>query len=185
VSDEDAAGIDYAALLKEMQATDAEENRMRKEAGLTGLRLIGWAEPPRYDAGQRKLHWAKTLQSDAGGSSLNYDIRILGREGVLSVQAVAGSEHLETVKAGMAQVLSFAEFTEGNRYDDYDASTDRLAVAGIAALIAGGAASAASKGGLLKGLLALLLAGKKLLIPVVIGLGMAIKSLFGGKPKEQ
>lgn len=180
VSDEDAAEIDYDDLLKSMQGDDEAENAERRKLGLEEIHLLGWAAPPRYDASGRKLHWAKRLGS-AGGETLNYDIRVLGREGVLSVQAVADMSQMEVVNAGMTEVLGFASFTQGNRYEDYDASTDKLAEAGIAALILGGTAAAATKGGIFKGLIALLLAGKKLVVPAVVAGIAALKGLFGKK----
>lgn len=180
VSDTDAAEIDYDELLKSMQEDDAAENAERQRLGLAEIHLLGWAAPPRYDAAGHKLHWAKRLGSTET-ETLNYDIRVLGREGVLSVQAVAMMDQTAAVNAGMEQVLGFASFTQGNRYEDYDASTDRLAEAGIAALILGGTAAAATKGGMFKGLIALLLAGKKLLIPAVVAGFAALKGLFGKK----
>lgn len=180
VSDADAAEIDYDELLKSMQEDDAYENAERRKLGLEEIHLLGWAAPPRYDPGGRKLHWAKRLGS-TGGETLNYDIRVLGREGVLSVQAVADMGQVDVVNAGMTEVLGFVSFTEGNRYEDFDPSTDTLAEAGIAALILGGTAAAASKGGLFKGFIALLLAGKKLIIPLVVAALAAVKALFGKK----
>ncbi|HEU0307485.1 MAG TPA: DUF2167 domain-containing protein, partial [Lysobacter sp.] len=56
VSDEDAAKIDYAELLQDMQGEDREINEARKEAGYGTLELVGWAEPPRYDAAAKKLY---------------------------------------------------------------------------------------------------------------------------------
>lgn len=95
VSDEDASKIDYTQLLHDMQEQTREANPEREKAGYGSLQLIGWAVPPRYDAGNNKLYWAKELQFDGEANhSLNYDIRVLGRHGYLSLNAVSGMAEL-------------------------------------------------------------------------------------------
>ena len=66
----------------------------------------------------------------------------------------------------------------GNTYADFNPSIDKVAAYGIGALIAG---KVAAKAGLLKGLIALLLASKKLLVVAAIAIGAAVKSLLGRK----
>ena len=66
-----------------------ESSKERVKQGYEAIELIGWAAPPRYDQTAHKLYWAKELSF--GGEpehTLNYDIRALGRRGVL-VNAVA------------------------------------------------------------------------------------------------
>ena len=172
VSDEDAAKIDYAKMLAEMKDADKEDNAERKKAGYPAITLLGWAEPPHYDAANKKLYWAKELQGEgAQGRTVNYDIRVLGRKGYLSLNAVARMDELGEVKTGMQQLLPMVEFDPGARYADYNKSTDKLAAYGIAALIGGGIAA---KAGLFGKLGLMLLGLKKLLIP----LGLAVAALF-------
>ena len=84
VSDEDADSIDYDALLADMQASSRESNDARVEAGYEAIELVGWAAPPRYDAETKKLYWAKELRfGDIPVNTLNYNVRVLGRKGVL------------------------------------------------------------------------------------------------------
>jgi len=174
VSDEDAAKIDYDELLKQMQEGAREESRYREKAGYPTVELVGWAAPPRYDAATKKLHWAKQLAFGGNDEhTLNYDIRVLGRSGYLSLSAISGMSNLAQVQEGMQHVLDFTEFDEGHRYADYNPSTDRLAAYGIAALIGG---AYASKVGLFAKIGAMLLAGKKLLIPL-----LAVIAAFAGR----
>ena len=185
VSDEDAAKTDYDALLKDMKQGTAEENVERKKAGYETVDLVGWAVPPRYDSANKKLYWAKELAFEGGDQhTLNYDIRVLGRHGYVSLNAVSGMSELETVRAGMQQLLPMAEFDSGARYADYDSSTDKLAGYGIAALIGGGIAA---KSGLLAKLGVLLLGLKKLLVPlalVVVAFGKKVLGLFGRNKQD-
>jgi uncharacterized membrane-anchored protein len=176
VSDEDAREIDFDELLESMQDDTRAANPERIDAGFPASTLHGWAEPPRYDPASHKLYWAKDLSFEGDAShTLNYDVRVLGREGYLEMSAVTTLEHLDRVRAEMPQVMGVAEFTNGNRYQDFDEDTDRMAEYGLAALIAGGVAQ---KAGLFKGLLALLVASKKLIIAAVTAFGIFLKKIF-------
>lgn len=179
VNDEDADTIDYDALLKDMQEGMAQANEERKKQGYDALTLVGWAENPTYDRASHKLYWAKELASDrADQHTLNYNIRLLGRKGVLVLNAVAGMEQIDTIKAEMQNVVAFSNFTLGNGYTDFNADTDKAATYGIAALVAGGAAA---KMGLFAKLFALLIAFKKLVILGVIALGALLRKIFSRK----
>jgi uncharacterized membrane-anchored protein len=182
VSDDDASGIDYAALLADMQEAIAGENEQRLRAGYEALQLIGWAAQPRYDAAAKKMYWAKELKfGEAAEHTLNYNIRILGREGVLVMNAVSGMDQLARIEQDMQQVLTFTNFVPGQRYADYNPATDKLATYGLGALIAGGVAA---KTGLLTKLLALLIAFKKVIILGVLAVGgVAAKAFLGRRDK--
>jgi uncharacterized membrane-anchored protein len=181
VKDDDADSIDYTKLLKEMQEGLEENNAERKKHGYRAMNLVGWAERPHYDKASHKLYWAKELQSEGETHhGLNYNIRVLGREGVLVLNAVAAIEQLGQIKTEMQEVTSFTNFTAGNRYADFNGSTDKVAEYGIAALVAGGVAA---KLGFFGKLFALLLAFKKLIIVVVAALGSAVWKFFKREPK--
>ena len=169
VKDDDADSIDYADLLKQMQEGMEEGNKERKELGYPAMSLVGWAEKPHYDKAQHKLYWAKELRTEgASANGLNYNIRVLGREGVLVLNAVAAASQLDAVKKEMQDVTAFTNFNTGHRYADFNESTDKVAEYGIAALVAGGVAA---KLGFFGKLLGLLVAFKKLIILAVAGLG--------------
>jgi uncharacterized membrane-anchored protein len=182
VDDADAKDIDYDELLEDMQEGTDEHNKARKEAGFPEVKLLGWAEPPRYDAEAKKLYWAKELSfADVDVHTLNYDVRVLGREGVLSMNAVAGMPQLSQIRSEMQPLLNVAEFNPGFRYAEFNESTDRMAEYGLGALIAGGVAA---KLGLFGKLFALLLAFKKIVIVGLIAIGSFIAKIFGRKKEE-
>jgi len=182
IADDDASSIDYADVLKEMQESTDANNEERAKAGFETVNLVGWAEPPRYDAASKKIYWAKDLVfGDNPDHTLNYYIRVLGREGVLELNAVAGMSQLATVRESMKQVVGLADFTEGNRYADFNPDTDQVAAYGLAALVAGGVAA---KTGLFAKLLALLVAFKKFVIIGVLAVGGLAAKLFKRKPAE-
>ena len=180
VADDDAKSINYDDLLKEMREGEDEDNAERKKQGFDTVSMVGWAQQPKYDAAEHKLYWAKHLLFSGEHHTLNYAIRVLGRTGVLQVNVVGGMDQLAAINAKIPGMLSMVSFTEGNRYADYNSSTDKLAEYGLAGLIAGGVAA---KAGLFKGLLALLAASWKIVAVGVVAVGAALRSfiarLFG------
>lgn len=184
VKDNDADSINYNDLLKNMQKGEKEANAERKKQGYSALNLVGWAEKPSYDKATHKLYWAKELAVEgATEHTLNYNVRILGRKGVLVLNAIAGNSQLATVKTEMQKVIALSDFKAGNSYGDFDSGTDKTAEYGIAALVAGGVAA---KLGLFGKLFALILAFKKVLILAAIGFFAGIKKFFGvGKDKQE
>lgn len=176
VSDKDANEIDYDAMLKSMQASAQAGNEARIEQGYQPVNLIGWAAPPLYDSQANKLYWAKELQfGDSPQHTLNYNVRILGRKGVLVLNAVSSMAQLPRIQAGMEQVIAFTNFKDGYRYADFDPGVDQVAAYGLAALIGG---KVAAKAGLLAKLGGLLVAFKKVIFVAVIALAGLFTKLF-------
>jgi uncharacterized membrane-anchored protein len=181
VSDEDATSIDYAALLHEMQTATRDGNEERQKQGFEPIELLGWAQAPRYDSQAKKLHWAKRLRFGAEPhETLNYEIRILGRAGVLDLTFVAGMESLPMIESRMDEILTMVAFQPGNTYAEFQPGVDNTAAYGLAGLIAGGVLA---KAGFFKLALAFLLASKKLLvigaIALIGGIGTFFKRLRG------
>ncbi len=181
VLDDDADKIDYTDMLKDLQEATLDANAARKQAGYSAMTLVGWAETPRYDKASHKLYWAKELRSEGETvSSLNYNIRVLGREGVLVLNAVASMDQIVQIRNEMRKVTGFSEFTAGNRYTDFNRASDKTAEYGIAALVAGGVAT---KLGLFGKLLALLLAFKKIILIAVAAVGFGLFNFFRARKK--
>ena len=179
VKDDDAGKINYDDLLKKMQKGIAENNKARQEQGYPAITLLGWAAPPHYDAATHKLYWAKSLKFEGEeGDTLNYSIRMLGRKGVLELNAVASVNQLAEIDAQTPQILGMVDFKEGSRYADFDPKVDKVAKYGIATLVAGGALAAAAKLGFLKGFWVLILAAKKFIIIGVIAVVAFVKKFF-------
>ena len=179
VSDEDADSIDYTDMLHNMQAETDEENKQRVEAGYEAIQLIGWAATPHYDSSERKLYWARELKFGTEDENiLNYNIRVLGRKGVLVLNAVAGMSQLATVETGMKEVLAITDFNPGHRYAEFDPDVDEVAAYGIGALVAG---KLAANAGLFAKLGILLLALEKYIVFIVIAAGAVAVYLFKRK----
>lgn len=179
VSDEDAAEINYDELLQQMQQDTQEESKARKEAGYQGISLIGWAAKPYYDSQAKKLHWAKEIAFEGAPShTLNYNIRVLGRKGVLILNFIANIEQLDEINGELDTVMAMSSFNEGNKYSDFNPDIDEVAAYGIGALVAG---KVLAKTGILA---VILIALKKFWFVGVLALWGGFKALFGRRKKS-
>ena len=183
VKDDDASKINYDDLLKTMREGVKANNAERVKEGYPSIELIGWAAPPRYDAAAKKMYWAKEARiADSTENTLNYDIRVLGRRGVLVLSAIAGMSQLAEIEAATPMLLGAVDFQEGHRYTDFNPGTDKVATYGLAALVAGGVLA---KTGFLKVLIAGVFAAKKFIIIGIVALAGIIKKFFGGKTRTR
>lgn len=182
VKDDDAKDIDYDDLLKDMQKQVEEINPERKKAGYSTYELPGWASPPYYDEKEKKLHWAKRILFEGDTvETLNYNIRVLGRKGVLILNAIGTMEQLAEIKSQINPILANMNFNEGNRYADFDESIDKTAAYGIGGLIAGGVLL---KTGLLAKIGIVLLKFSKLILIGVAAIGGLVWKFFTGRNKD-
>jgi uncharacterized membrane-anchored protein len=178
VKDDDASKINYTDLLKQMQQDTVDGNAEREKAGYPVVTLVGWATPPHYDATTHKLYWAKDIRFGSGpDDTLNYNIRILGRRGVLFLNAIASMRQYPTIDQQMPQVLSMVDFQTGNQYADFDPKVDKIAKYGLATLVAGGVLGAAAKFGAFKFLWPVLLFLKKFIIVALLAVGASLKKI--------
>jgi uncharacterized membrane-anchored protein len=175
VKDDDADDIDYKELLEELQTETAEENEQRTKEGYEPISIIGWATTPFYDKDKKILHWAKEIKfGESEENTLNYNVRVLGRKGVLVLNAVASMSALEDVKANIDPVLTAFTYSEGNQYDDFNPEVDEVAAWTIGGLVAGKVLAKA-------GILALVLKNIKLIGLAFVGLGGAVWKWFRRK----
>ena len=131
VKDDDANKINYDDLLKTMREDVKAGSVERVKQGYETIELVGWATPPRYDADAKKMYWAKELKfGNAPDNTLNYNIRVLGRRGVLVLNAVAGMAQLPEIETATPTILRAVEFQEGHRYADFQPGTDKVATYG-------------------------------------------------------
>jgi len=179
VDDSGAEAIDYAKLMQQMQQRIAESNEERRKEGYATAQLIGWAEPPHYNKETHKLYWAKELAfSDTPRHALNYSVRVLGRRGVLVLNAVASMNALPQIAQSMQTVIGFVDFNAGHRYQDFIPGADKKAAYGVAGLIVG---AVAAKAGFFKLLWVGILAFKKLIVAGVAAIGVWMRRVLGKK----
>ena len=179
VSDKDAAGINYTKLLKKMKKQTKEGSAYRVKQGYQAVELLDWAEPPKYDPQNKRLYWGKLLHFDGeDGNTLNYNLRFLGRKGVMQFNYIADADSLGDIKAAMPVMSKMVSFYPGRRYEDFNKSTDKVAAYGVAGLIAGGLI--AKKVGLLGVFLLFLKKGWIIILAAGAGIKAFFSRMFGG-----
>jgi len=187
VSDEDAKTADYDGLLSDMHKSVDEENIERKKEGFESLSLIGWAQAPTYEPKFHDLIWAREIQfGDEADHTLNYDVRHLGRNGVLNLSMISSMSSLADVRQAAVQLVRTAEFEPGSRYADYKKG-DKTAGYGLAGLVAAGVGLVVAKqAGLLAGALLFLKKGALLVVAAAAGVAGWFRTRFGkaGKPDK-
>jgi uncharacterized membrane-anchored protein len=173
VSDKDADDIDYTQLLTQMKNDTRSASEERVKQGYDSIQLVGWAATPYYDSAAKKLHWAKEIKFGSQAvNTLNYNIRVLGRKGVLVLNFIADIDQKPTIDANLDTVLALAEFEQGYKYNEFNPGIDKVATYGLGALVAG--KIIAKTGFFVVALMAL----KKFGIVIILGFGVLIKRLF-------
>lgn len=176
VKDKDANKLDYDDLLKDIQKEEPASNAKRAAAGYEPIHMVGWASKPYYDNVKKVLHWAKEMKfGTSEDNTLNYDIRVLGRKGVLSLNAVGAIYVLDDVKKDIDKVLGMASFTAGNRYQDFDSKSDNVAAWTVGGLVAG---KVLAKVGGFKAL-------KFIILGLVAAIGAGWKWITGRRKKKE
>jgi len=179
VKDGDADDINYDDLLKQMKEEQVISNEERSKLGMRTMNLVGWASKPYYDKQAKILHWAKEYLVDGEDeNTLNYDIRVLGRKGVLILQAVSGMNALDSVKNNIGTIVSMVAFNSGNQYKDFDSKTDDVAAWTIGGLVAGKVLAKV-------GFFAIILKYLKLILLGIVAAGGAIFKFFKRKKKPE
>lgn len=184
VKDDDSAEIDADRLLAGIKAGNEAGNAERRRQGWEGIQIMDWAVPPGYEAATHRLAWGIRGTTDGGQPLANYDVRVLGRTGVMSVTLACSPEQVQSLIPRLQELLGGFEFKAGHRYAEWR-SGDKLASYGLTGLIAGGAVVAAAKAGWLAKFAALFAkAGKLIVVGVIAVLGGLWRLLGGGKAKS-
>ncbi|BCX49911.1 hypothetical protein HAHE_38190 [Haloferula helveola] len=181
VADDDADEIDYDELLETLQEGANQSNSARIAEGYETIDIVGWAVPPHYDKENKVLHWAKELKfGGTDENTVNYDVRVLGRRGVLNMQGVAAISSVPAIREAAPQIVGMVEYLPGHRYADFDPETDKKSDMSLAGLVVGGAVAAklAAKAGIFAKLGIILAKGWKLILIGAIALGAVGKKIF-------
>ncbi|WNG34899.1 DUF2167 domain-containing protein [Archangium violaceum] len=186
VKDDEKDKIDADALLENIQEATEDGNSWRKENNIPALHVTGWAEPPRYDERTNNLVWATIAESEGGGKSVNYNMRLLGRRGLVSAVLVEDPELLAKSKPFAYAAMDKFSFKPGSMYSEWQQG-DKVAEYGLTALVAAGAGATAAKLGFFGFLAKLFAKGGKALVAGVVAIFAAISKVWGsirGKSSE-
>lgn len=186
IKDDEKDKLDADAILTTLKRGNEAGNRERKRRGWETIDLVGWERAPFYDPSTHNLTWSTRLKSgDAQGDdaqTINHSVRLLGRRGVMHADLVLSPADLGTAVPSFDRMVAGFSFSPGQRYAEWR-SGDKVAEYGLTALIAGGAGAAAAKLGLFgklwKLIIGIVLALKKLVVLVIVGIVGFFKKLFG------
>lgn len=187
IKDDDAKDWDADELLTNLQEGTKEGNKERSAKGIPPIEVVGWVEKPTYDAASHRLIWSAAIreigtQLAEKDQGVNYNTYLLGREGYLSLNLVTDRGTVEAEKPLAKMLLNAVTFNDGKKYSDFNASTDKIAEYGLAALIGG---LAAKKLGLLAIIGVTLLKFWKLALIALAAFGVGVKKvLFRQKTKD-
>jgi uncharacterized membrane-anchored protein len=184
VKDADKEKLDGDDILKSLRAGNEESNKARKQRGWSEIEITGWHTPPFYNPQTNNLEWC--IQGASNGHTIvNYNTRILGRQGVMSANLMVDPEQLGATLPVAKKLLAGFTYVEGKKYSQF-LPGDKVAKYGLTALVVGGAVGIAAKTGFLAKIALSLGKLWKLLIFGLIGIGVAIKKfLFGGHKSER
>jgi uncharacterized membrane-anchored protein len=173
--------LDADALLRTLKESDGPANEERKKRGIAQLTTEGWAVPPHFDPQTKHLEWGLRLRAEGDPNPvINYTVRMLSRGGYENVTLVSDPTSLTQDVAELKAMLKGFSFNKGESYAEFKPG-DHVAEIGLGALVLGGAAAAAVKGGWWKALLGVLAAGWKVIAGVGVALALGIGKLFGRK----
>jgi uncharacterized membrane-anchored protein len=164
-----------ATILDSIRRGTEAGNQERQRRGWATLSVVGWEQQPFYDPASHNLVWAIRGSSTEDGKptySINYNTRILGREGVLSANLVVDPDQLKSVVPTYQKLIAGVSFKPGKSYAEMRPG-DKIAEYGLVGLITGGAAAVAIKSGFLTKFL------KPILIGIAVAFGAAVKGIKG------
>lgn len=181
VKDDEKDKLDADKLLKSITKGTEAGNEERKKRGYPAIRVTGWEQKPAYDPESHNLGWAIRGESE-GEPIVNFNTRLLGRKGIMSVNLVVEPARLAATLPEFKQLLAQYDYKPGERYAEYKQG-DKIAKYGLAALVVGGAAAGAAKLGFFSALAVFLKKGWKLVVIAVVAVGAFIRRLILGRDK--
>jgi len=177
VKDDEKDKIDKDALLSSIREGTEAGNERRKEMGVPGLHVTGWFEEPHYDRKTHNLVWALSAENDDKRPVVNYNMRVLGRHGVMSVTLVDSPHALAASREEAERLMTDFGYKSGKTYAEFRPG-DKVAEYGLMALVAGGAGAAAVKLGLFAWLAKVLAKSGKAIVALVVAVGVGLKNVI-------
>ncbi|EDY82875.1 hypothetical protein VDG1235_2498 [Verrucomicrobiia bacterium DG1235] len=177
VQDDEKDELDADKLLASMKESQEEGNRYRRDQGLEPMYLDGWAMEPRYNERTNNLEWGLLLRTGNSGQFVNYQTKLLGREGVMEVTLICDLDKMDYVLPTYQDLLLGHVYKEGKSYAEYRQG-DKIAEYGLTALIAGGAIYGAAKLGFLGPVIIFFKKFFKFIIIGLVAIGAALKKFF-------
>lgn len=171
--------IDADVVLQSIKEGTEQGNQNRVSKGWPEMKILGWKYKPFYDSQTQRLTWAIDAISE-NIPVINYNTRILGRQGVTSATLIAEPNNLQIDVVEFKNTLNNYQFNQDNQYSAFQEG-DKIAEYGLMALVAGGAAAVATKKGLWAVIAGAFAVFWKLILAGFVVLLVGIGKIFGKK----
>ncbi len=177
VKDDDKDKLDASDMLSTMKENEEAANEERKREHMPLLHIVDWTTPPHYNETTHNLEWGLRLRNESGQENVNYNMKLLGRRGVMDATLVCGTEELATVLPQARDIVAKFNYQTGETYAEYRKG-DKIAAYGLTGLVVGGGAVLAAKAGLFGALAKILAKGGKAVIAGIVAVGVGIKAFI-------
>jgi len=138
VQDQEDTDLDHADLLETLKTNMELSNENRVKQGVNTMTVESWALVPYYDSYKKALYWANKIAVNGTNEEiLNYNLRLLGKTGVIKINAVATMDQFPEIKRILPLIITQTRFDEGQKYSDYVKGRDLNSEWTINELIAG------------------------------------------------
>ena len=132
VKTDDWTDVDPNKFLKEIKENYKSSNESRKKNGQSTVLDVTWKKKPYLDGIYNSVYYALNITWSNNTSSVEGSAIILGREGYTTGKYVAGENYQEQMLLNLSKIHKFNATKE---YKDWK-SGDKVAAAGIGALLA-------------------------------------------------
>jgi uncharacterized membrane-anchored protein len=138
VPDDKDIDLDHAELLETLKSNMQVSNKTRITHGVNTMTVKSWALVPYFDAYKKALYWANKIEVNGTDEEiLNYNLRLLGKSGVIKINAVATMDQLAAIKQVLPLIITQARFDTGEKYADFVKGKDAKSEWTITELISG------------------------------------------------
>lgn len=126
--------IDKEEILQEIK-NETKKNNNKMAQGYPKNYVDSWAQPPYLDKTNNTVYWAIAGHDDHNTKFINAKALKLGRDGYTEVVWIGSPEQFSSAEASLKPILTNYNYKEGFQYDDYIPGSDKLAAAGVGALV--------------------------------------------------
>lgn len=141
ITEDEARKWNPAEMLSRLRDTAEKQNAARRQRGIPEAEIAGWMQTPQYDRAHHRMKWAIDVRAKGNpndaSSPVNYASVALGREGYISLGLLTEQGKFQAQVPDLLKLANNLAFNKGKRYEDFNASTDKIADYGLASLIGG------------------------------------------------
>ncbi|WP_169749151.1 DUF2167 domain-containing protein [Flavihumibacter petaseus] len=138
ITDSKNIQLDHNQLLETLEDNMKKSNVVREEMGYNTMKVTGWVMVPYYDSFKKALYWASRIRANGSEEEiLNYNLRLLGKNGVIKINAVATMDQLAAIKQELPAIIAQTRFAQGQSYADFKPGTDTASTWTMPEMVAG------------------------------------------------